>query len=151
MKKTLLCCFAFTLLVLGGIATYPRAITGDYAKVRIDKIDIDPDGRIDVSFSGVRTSGSYVAEIFEEQGRPSRTASSVSGEIGLGYPSKFQTEECRWSPSQVANLEEHLLIKEGDERLITPSNPWVIFDLEPQSGRHNRGMLKLVRQESCQF
>ncbi len=151
MKPTLLYSLALIGIFAVGLMVYPRVITGDYAKIQIDKIEITPDGRIDVSYSGIRTSGSYLTGVSIEQGRPPRESGSISGEIGLGYPRQCREEDIRWSPPVVQDLSQHLLVKEGEAYEIKIDQPLILFDMAPQKGRHNKGTIKLVRQDSCRF
>ena len=151
MKRPLIASFAFISLIGMVFLVFPRALTGDYAKVHVDKIEIFPDGRIDVSFSGVCSSGSFLEPIYHEPGRPVHGSGGMSGEIGFGFPHPVMISGNRWSPSEVENLAKKLFIKEGQTYLVKNGKPLVLFDLDPQTGRHNKGLLKLTRQKSCLF
>ncbi len=151
MKATTLYCLAFVLVILIGLAIYPRAITGDYATVTIDKIEITSDGRVDISYSGKCSSGHYISSVYIEEGRPASEGGGISGSIGLGYPVAFKVEQDRWSPSRVENLKDQLQIREGGEYVITSDEPLVLFNLDAELGRHNKGILKLARQDSFKF
>ena len=138
------------LTVMVCLIALPRLITGDYAEIRINNIEFTSDGRFDIQYSGTCTSGHFVRGEHEALNRPMFYDGSASGQTGFGYPHTLQSES-RWSPSQVPDIESKLLVSEGETYRIEINDPLVLFDLERQAGRSNRGVLALVRQKSCQF
>jgi hypothetical protein len=147
-----------TILLLGGgtVVLFPKLVTGDYARITVDYIQINAEGEAGLAYPGTQSSGTWVTERFlvDGQGEP-----PLSGRDSGGFPpwpescpgtltfTLFDVRD-RAAGKRVperAELAERMTVTVGETYVVRPGRPLTVFRFTDSHGRVHEGQIEVWR------